>query len=408
MDEQSPVGVLLDVQALQGEDPERGIPRWLADFSRSLRHQGHYCVGLTNPLLRDIHSQFKDCFDALIQNRRSSIRRAITGRRVVYVVGSPFEPVRPIRSLIPDHILDSQIPIATLMYDLALYRFPEYYQIRAGDHQTYAARKTAFQRSDHFLCISQSTANDVKQLWDVPPERISVVGSGISDYFRPPDEPEESTIGPFVMTVGRGDPRKQTSFLIEMFGGLPSVVFSDFKLVVVCRLDSRIEAAWRHLAMQVGLGEDQLVLTGVVEDSKLRHLYRTCEVFVEPSLFEGFGMPLAEAVACGAVAISSNSSSLPEILQCPESLFDPRDLGEATRLLERALCDSAFRSHLRQCGRRAREIHQWDYVASKAIATLEVLAREVTIPGASVDDYVNRGFPRAALGRTIPLACFDD
>lgn len=408
MNESKDLTLLVDAQALQGSDPERGIPRWLAEFAKALKQRKVNCIGLTNPLLRDIHSQFEECFNHVTENRRGNVRELVADRRVVYLVGSALEPVRPVRSLLPDHILDAGIHIATVVYDLALYRFPEFYQTRPGDTKTYLARKLLFRSTDRFLAISESTAHDVVEFWGVLPQRVTVVGSGVSDVFRSTDTPTIAPSTRFVLAVGRRDPRKQTAFLIKMFARLPSSLRERLKLVVVCRLDDEIARVWRALASKEGLQDDQLVLTGLVDDAHLRDLYRTCEVFVEPSLFEGFGLPLAEAAACGAVTICSKTSSMPEIVQTSENLFDPTDLAEATALLEAALTDLGLRTRLREAARLSKDTHQWDVVAAKALTVFGEMAREVTVPRATVADYLRRGFPLGAIGRTIPLACIDD
>lgn len=399
---------LVDAQALQGNDPERGIPRWLGEFSRALRGRDVKCVGLTNPDLRDLPVQFHDCFDEVIENRRPLVRNATAGNRVVYVVGSPFEPIRPIRNFIPDHILEAGMPIATVMYDLALYRYPEFYQIRPGDAETYAARRRLFQWSDLFLAISDATARDLVEIWQVPSDRISVIGTGISAAFVPSDERSPDAPNPFVLCVGRRDPRKQTAFLIKMFAQLPLELRARLKLVIVCRLDSETEEQWRFIGRDVGLDDDQLVLTGMISDLELRDLYQNCEVFVEPSLYEGFGLPLAEAAACGAVTICSNSSSLPEVLGTTENLFDPFDLASSAALLERSLTDHVFRSRMKEAALQSVRFHQWTTVATRAHALLGRLATEVSIPYASMSDYLARGFPRVAIGRSIPLTCLDN
>ena len=408
MTESNSLTLLIDAQALQGADPERGIPRWLSEFASALKQRGVNCVGLTNPSLRTIHPQFVKCFQQVSENQRGIVRQLVDNRRTVYVVGSPLEPVRPVRALLPDHILDAGIPIATVMHDLALYRYPHFYQVHVGDEKTYAARRTLFRWTDKFLSISQSTARDVVELWKVPSDRVVVVGSGVSDFFQPDDNPISIPAARFVLTVGRRDPRKQTDFLIKMFAGLPANLKSHLKLVIVCRLDDEISDVWRSLALEVGLGDDQLVLTGLINDTDLRDLYRKCDVFVEPSLFEGFGLPLAEAAACGAVAICSRSSSLPEIIDTTENLFDPTDLKAATALLERALTDSALRARLKKASLLSPRAHRWDAVGARAHTLLDVMARKVNIPQVFASDYLDRGLPRGALGRTIPLACIDD
>ncbi len=403
--------LLVDAQCLQGKDPERGIPRWVSNFVGSLQSYGVECVGLTNPELQDLPSRFHSCFDLVTPNTRSAVREAVIGRYVAYLVASPLEPVRPIRALLPDHILQSGIPVVPIIHDLALYLFPDFYQTRIGDVEIYQARQLLFSASDMFWAISENSRRDVVRLWGVPEHKVHVVGTGVNDFFIW-NERDERRLDPherrFVFTVGRSDPRKQTTFTIDAYAQLTEEERSEIDLVITCRLDEETERLWRDRARAAGIPDSNLILTGLVDDIELRRLYRSCDVFIEPSLYEGFGLPAGEAASSGAVVITSNNSSLPEILNFPEATFDPHDLGDAVRLLRLALFDESFRARSRVAGSQVPIIHKWDRVGQRAQSLLAGIARRVNVPHADRQDYMNRGFPNGAIGRTIPLACLDD
>jgi glycosyltransferase involved in cell wall biosynthesis len=399
------------VQCLQGNDPERGIPRWVLSFVTSLRSSGVTCVGLTNPELQALPPLFANRFDAVAPNTRPAVREVIIGRRVSYLVASPLEPVRPIRALLPDHILQSGIPVISIIHDLALYLFPQFYQIRKGDVETYRARQLLFSSSDMFWAVSKHSQKDVVRLWGVPDHKVHFVGTGIDEFFIKSTVDATGSTRPggrFVFSVGRSDPRKQTTFTIKAFAGLSEEERKDLRLVIACRLDEETRRLWKTCAAQAGLSDQDLVLTGLVDDFELRRLYQSCDVFIEPSLYEGFGLPAGEAAACGAVVITSNTSSLPEILDFPESSFDPYSLDDAVCLLRRALFDEDFRTRNKAAGRRVPIVHNWSRVAGRAQTLLAQIAKETTIPNANRSGYLRQGFPEGAIGRTIPLSCLDD
>ena len=408
---------LVDLQPLQGKDPERGIPRWIHQFTIHLRDQGVRVVGLVNPNLPPIDAGISHCFNAVGPNSRGFVRSQVAEESAVYICSSPFEPIRPVRHLLPLHIVDSGIPVATVMYDLVLYLFPDFYQVRDGDRQTYQARKTLFETSDAFLCISESTQQDVCRAWNVDPKQVHHIGTGVDQAFEPTSLSDEfrrkhGIASRFVFCVGRDDPRKQTPLLIEAFGQLDASLRDGLQLVVTCRLAGDTETRWRRIARDAGLKDDDLVLTGIVTDEELRGLYTECELFVEPSLYEGFGFPAAEAAACGAVVITSNSSSLPEILDFPPSMFDASSSTSITKAMIQALTDSEFRSSNRAAGSKVRVRHSWDLVAKRSCTILSKLARPVVVPRLTIEDFFgddsSTGRPPVdSLNRTFPASDFD-
>jgi glycosyltransferase involved in cell wall biosynthesis len=118
---------------------------------------------------------------------------------------------------------------------------------------------------------------------------------------------------------------------------------------------------------QLGLSDD-VILTGFVENHLLPELYAAAEVFVFPSLFEGFGIPLLEAMAAGTPVCAANVSSIPEVVGDAALLFDPREPDDIARQLERLLHDTALRQQLVACGRQRAQLFSWDDAASGVLA----------------------------------------
>jgi len=250
------------------------------------------------------------------------------------------------------------------------------------------------------------------RLWDIELERTCVIGAGVDPFFTPSDTTPMSlrNIGvtkDFVFCVGRADARKQTAFAIEMFAALPVRTRETMQLVISCRVDDNQKLLWYKLGAHLGLSENQLIITGLVTDDLLRALYSKSSVFVEPSLYEGFGFPIAEAASCGTVVISSNTSSMIEILEWSESTFDPKDLVAASLLLDMAINDDSYRVRNLEAGNKVRDRHSWNNVATRTISAIDKLARRIQVPELRLKEIDPREFPSKAIGRTFPITDFD-
>ena len=388
--------ILVDVQCLQGEDIERGIPRWTLGFLNQLRSYECVLVALQNPKLRQINIDLHSYFDAVMVNSRTEVRTITKKNKCVYLVPSPFEPVRPLSSLMPIHIVDSQIPTAVVIHDMTPYLFSEFYQTEPQDEHIVNLKEKLFIGSQLFLCNSMNTARDLQKLWRIGDDKTCVIGTGVSPFFFPV-EPDLSTMGkfaihaPYVFCIGRRDPRKQTHELISAFADLKKQRADPLQLVITCAVSSETRMHWEDHARSLGIQASDMVITGTLNDSDLRTLYSNCQLFVEPSLYEGFGYPPAEAAACGAVVITSNTSSLPEVLQNADATFDPRNRGQIVELMNLALSDEQFRSTNRARSKAALRHHTWEEVCNKAFDALIGIAREVDVPHRNLGDLAPLG-----------------
>jgi glycosyltransferase involved in cell wall biosynthesis len=170
---------------------------------------------------------------------------------------------------------------------------------------------------------------------------------------------------PYVLCVAGADPTKNVETLVEAFARLPLPLRDAHDLVLAG--DFRRRADLQERVRQVGL-QKQTVFTGVVSDDRLIRLYQQAVLFVFPSLYEGFGLPVLEAMACGCPVISSNASSLPEVTGDAAVLVNPSDVEDLARQMERALSDSALRRDLRQRGLKQAAQFSWDRTARETVA----------------------------------------
>jgi glycosyltransferase involved in cell wall biosynthesis len=242
--------------------------------------------------------------------------------------------------------------------------------------ETHVGRLRRVKTADLLLAISECTRQDFIEHLGVSPDRIVTIGTGVSENFGLPVDGEEPMdivrraypviTRPFVMSVPAFEWRKNAGALIRAFART-TAARRETQLVIACAVSPQGEAAWRALAHECGLADDDLVITGYVGDATLRSLYQATRLFVFPSRYEGFGLPVAEAARCGAACITSDRGSLTEVLDLPASTFDPENVDQIADMIDRGLEDAAFRGQLLAAGARSAEVHTWDHVAERSL-----------------------------------------
>ncbi|MBD5416438.1 MAG: glycosyltransferase family 4 protein [Desulfovibrio sp.] len=177
----------------------------------------------------------------------------------------------------------------------------------------------------------------------------------------------------FIFYAGGLDDRKNVQGLLLAYARLPRALRAHYQLVLPCGGQAHmIEEYGRHCA-SLGLSEEDVRLLGYVGDSDLRDLYRSCALFVFPSLNEGFGLPVVEAIRCGAPVICSNATAVPEILDWPEAFFDPRDVDALCQKMTQALTDEEFRQRLRDRGQERAPLFSWARCADVILSAFDAL-----------------------------------
>ncbi|MBO9578929.1 MAG: glycosyltransferase family 4 protein, partial [Microbacteriaceae bacterium] len=224
---------------------------------------------------------------------------------------------------------------------------------------------------DLLLAISEHTRADFIEHLAIPADRVVAVGTGVPARFSPaPDRAAairaavESVPGlraGFAMYTGGSDARKNVEGLLAAWALVDPALRARHQLAVVFKLHGTHGEHLARVAEELGVADD-VVFTGFVDDDVLLAMYRSTDLFVFPSLYEGFGLPVAEALACGAVSIASDTSSLPEVLPDPDARFDPKDPTAIAAAITRGLTESAFRE---RALRTAQAVdHSWEGVVA--------------------------------------------
>ncbi|MDP8996059.1 MAG: glycosyltransferase [Pseudomonadota bacterium] len=177
----------------------------------------------------------------------------------------------------------------------------------------------------------------------------------------------------FLLYTGGIDFRKNIEKLIEAYGLLPKLIRDKHQLAIVCSIRDEDRKRLGKLVRKSGLDAKQVVFTGFVSEADLAALYGLCKLFIFPSWHDRFGLPVLEAVKCGAPVIASSLSSLPETVREPDAMFDPHDANSIADKMRQALTDEAFRTCLiKNSQKRARQFH-WDDCGLRAIQAMEAV-----------------------------------
>ncbi|NDJ16285.1 glycosyltransferase [Myxacorys almedinensis] len=262
-----------------------------------------------------------------------------------------------------------------ICYDLIPLLFQDRYLSDPTMNSLYMKRLLNVQNADFIFAISESTRQDAIKYLNVAPDKVLNVSGGVSSFFKPIDACDRARwlegfaqkfgiTKPFILYTGGEDWRKNIEGLVKGFSKLPTDLRNSYELVIACKVSDLFARELKGLASSLGI-EQSFILTNYITDEELRALYSTCSLFVFPSFYEGFGLPLLEAMACGAPAIASNQSSLPEILGVPDQLFDPSSNEDIARVMQRILSNEPLRKRAAEESLQQALTFTWNSVAQK-------------------------------------------
>lgn len=401
--------IVIDIQGAQASNRLRGVGRYTMAVAQAIaRLRGEHEVMLAlNAAFPESIAPIRQAFETLLpaENIRvwrspAPVHAADPGhgsrRRIAEYVREAF-----LASLEPDVVLVSSlfeglgddavasigllhaIPTAVVLYDLIpLIHRETYLASNPTVEGWYQGQLGHLRRADLLLAISASSGREAVDYLGFAPECVVNAGTAADPQFQRKElsvQTREAVLArygltrPFAMYTGGIDHRKNIEGLIAAFSRLPATVRQEHQLAIVCKAD---DTAKRHLqdeARRHGLAASDLVLTGYVSEEDLIALYHLCAAFVFPSWHEGFGLPALEAMACGAPVIASNTSSLPEVVELDDALFDPREPADIARKLEQVLTDAGFRARLVAHGLEQARRFSWDATGRRALAALEAL-----------------------------------
>lgn len=260
------------------------------------------------------------------------------------------------------------VPVVVVVQDL--FGFDRSYDLPTSALGERLTLPLAARRAAGFVCPSETTRAALERRFPITRDRTVVIPLGSDARFGEPRGPgiarSHGVDGPFVLAVGTMEPRKNLPRLVEAFAATAAARRDGFTLVLAGA------RGWSGAELEsvVGRHRDVVRPIGFVPDQQLPALYAEASAFAYPSLAEGFGLPVLEAMAAGTPVITSSSSSLPEVAGDAALLVDPTDADEITAGLDRLLSDRALREELVMRGRRRAARLSWERTAR---ATLDYL-----------------------------------
>ena len=254
--------------------------------------------------------------------------------------------------------------VVVTVFDLIHEISPHYFPMR---DRTASLKGRAVAEADAVICISQSTANDLQRLLNVPPEKISVTHLGFSNVFaraRSSGGAGADVARPYLLYVGHRAGYKNFKRLLEAYGA-SSRLTHDFDLVAFGGAPLSAEELAQIGALKL---RPNSVRRQVGSDDELARAYVGAHALVYPSEYEGFGIPLLEAMSAGCPVICSNVSSMPEVAGNAAEYFDPRDVDSIRFSIERVAYDEPHRDVLIERGRIRCQEFSWERCANETIA----------------------------------------
>ena len=263
-------------------------------------------------------------------------------------------------------------PTVVTVYDLSFLHYPERYPALQRIYLSSQTRRSC-RAARRVVVISQSTARDIERWYNIPREKIDIVAPGVGSEFGPIDKERVATFRtemgltePFLLHVGTLQPRKNIPFLVKALAKLKR---PRLKLILVGGKGWNFDDIFREVEKH-GL-ESQVEFRGYVPDSELALWYNSAAMTIFPSLYEGFGLPILEAMACGSPVIGANTSSIPEAAGQAALLYEPDDMAALINHIETILDVPPVTARMREDGLKQASNFSWHRAGRQMIAVYD-------------------------------------
>ncbi|PKE29248.1 glycosyltransferase family 1 protein [Rahnella sp. AA] len=429
--------VVLDLQACQSASRFRGIGRYSMSLGKSLAKEllvrNHEVIVALSSAFPNEAQEVKAEFEASVPgvtffefsvithcaaNNPKNLWRQMASRMLREHALASLEPdIIHVSTLLADGweddlvasvgLLDTHIPTALTHYDLIPLSMSEIYLADENFRDYYMFKLDSVHRADLLLTISDFTKDEAQKYLKRPESSIINMSSAVNDDF---SESLKNSLGvektlqkyniktDFLLYAPGGfDPRKNVDRLLEAYSLLPTDLRRKYNLVIASKLPPGHREGLIWKAGTLGINESELILTDYVSDADLADLYRGCRAYIFPSLQEGFGLPVLEAMSCGAVVIASDCSSIPEAHGLNDALFNPYQPDDIKDKIILALTNKEFRLRLQKHAEIQSKKFSWStsaFIATDAIEQVVVnnrkagttTVRKETLP--SVDELL--------------------
>jgi glycosyltransferase involved in cell wall biosynthesis len=401
--------IVIDLQGAQGASKDRGLGKWSLNFAKAfLKHSTEYEVLLAlNGNFPDTIPQLQETFRDLLPvgnihlwypKANSSYVASFAAQNFAAREESKRSYEKFINSLHPNMLLicslfdgmddecivsvqsERSYKLVTILYDLIPLVFPELYLQDPRVKVWYPQQLEILKKSDHLLTISDYTKKDALKLLPFNAKQITAISSAIPLEFLKKQGVHSETImsklgisKPFLLCVMSPDYRKNFDGLVEAFCLSGADITNQHQLVIVSRLFGNQENVMQKKLQQYGVSKDTIVITNFLTDEELISLYNCSKAVICPSHYEGFGLSVLEAMQFGKAVICSNNSSMPEVINHPEALFNSHNTEEISTKIHEILLSSSFRNMLEAHGVQQSRKFSWDISADRSIRKINTL-----------------------------------
>lgn len=266
------------------------------------------------------------------------------------------------------------VPKVSMVHDVAFLRYPEMLQPYIRNfYKTWMPRFLAY--TDHIITVSDFSKQELIRGYGLQADKISVVYNGVSDTFGPRSPQEAISIRekfaggrPYVLYLGSIHPRKNIITLVNAFERMKASRSSDLQLLLAGRPSWHTKELLETIRQSTV--RDAIHMPGYVSSDDACAMMAAAEMVVYPSLYEGFGLPVLEAMASGVPVITSNVSALPEIAGDAALLFDPNDADQLAALMDNLATDPTLRAAMMDRGFQRKAQFSWDTAADSVYKIL--------------------------------------
>ncbi|WMC09221.1 glycosyltransferase [Oceanimonas pelagia] len=398
--------IVIDMQGAQAENKNRGIGRYsLALVKGIIRHANkHEVILALNGDFEDSIIPIRATFQQELPQTAIRVWRPVTPATHIEPKNNWHRKTSEklyeafLKSLQPDAIIItslfeglttnavtsigqySDLPIAVVLYDLIPLINKTPYLDNPAVKKWYEEKIGFIRKANLLLSISDSSRNEALSYLNFSSDKVINISTDADPQFsiKKLNTEERKKIKDtygikkdLVLYTGGIDHRKNIEGLISAYSLLSKNIRSKHQLAIVCSISEAEKVRLENLAKKQGLDSNELLLTGFVPEDDLISLYNLCKVFVFPSWHEGFGLPVLEAMRCGAAVIGANTSSLPEVIGSQEALFDPHNIDSITSKLNQVLSDNELRNHLKQHAVKQAKSFSWERTAKITLMALE-------------------------------------
>jgi glycosyltransferase involved in cell wall biosynthesis len=420
--------IVIDMQGAQTESRFRGIGRYTMSFAKALVLNGpqHEILLLCNGLFpqsiesirgefygilpkENIHTWFSP-FPINASSDANDWRRRASQIILQHYIEELKPDILHISSMFEGYFDDAVVAPNTasgkyltsaILYDLIpLIYQDEYFSTNLGYQKFYMQQLDELVKTDILLAISEHTLQEATELLEMPEDKMRCIYGASDPSFRKiqidADEKEElfkrlGIVGKHILYTGGADIRKNLTRLIRGYAALPDPIKAEYQLVLAGKMPDSVLHQLAAVARESHLIEDRVIFTGYINEDELLYLYNLCDMYIFPSWHEGFGLPVLEAMTCGAPVICSNNSSVIEVCGRQDATFNPLVEEEITAKLYEVINNDVFRADLIQYSLERSKLFSWEAVATSALEFFEKKHSQTEIkPIKSISEHEKR------------------